>query len=191
MPEKIRENITEGVPEWLEKLLHDVDAYVADHYVEEPEKKLRFHLPRSKKQQAAMGRIPAPMCALPARSLEDVMNEVGETFQQRLLRLVDMRGLTDVEVYKKANLDRKLFSKIRCNVNYVPKKITAVALAVALELNLDETKDLLGRAGIALSPCSKFDLIIEYFISNEVYDVYTINTALLRHGQPMLGEQRS
>lgn len=122
------------------------------------------------------------------RSLEDVMTELGETFQERLLRLIDERGMTDVEVYKKANLDRKLFSKIRCNVNYRPKKMTALALAIALELNLDETKDLLSRAELALSPSSKFDLIIEYFIDREVYDVYTINLALFQHEQPILGE---
>lgn len=121
------------------------------------------------------------------RSLEDVVAQLGETFQQRLFRLIDERSLTDVEVYKKANLDRKLFSKIRCNADYRPKKITAVALAVALELSLDETKDLLSRAEMALSPSSKFDLIITYFLEREVYDVYTINVALFQHGQPLLG----
>lgn len=121
------------------------------------------------------------------RSLEDVVAHLGETFQQRLFRLIDERGMTDVEVYKKANLDRKLFSKIRCNAEYRPKKITAVALAMALELNLDETKDLLSRAEMALSPSSKFDLIITYFIEREVYDIYTINIALFQHEQPLLG----
>ena len=121
------------------------------------------------------------------RSLEDVVGQLGETFQERLFRLVDERGLTDVEVYKRANLDRKLFSKIRCNANYKPKKKTALALAIALRLNLDETRDLLGRAELALSPSSVFDLIIEYFITNEIYDIYAINAALFQHGQPLLG----
>lgn len=120
-------------------------------------------------------------------SLEDVMAQLGETFQERLFGLIDEKGLTDVEVYKKANLDRKLFSKIRCNADYRPKKTTAIALAVALELNLDETKDLLSRAEMALSPSSKFDLIITYFIQQEVYDIYAINLALFQHEQPMLG----
>ncbi len=125
--------------------------------------------------------------AVQERSLEDVVAHLGETFQQRLFRLIDERGMTDVEVYKKANLDRKLFSKIRCNAEYRPKKITVVALAMALELNLDETKDLLSRAEMALSPSSKFDLIITYFIEREVYDIYTINIALFQHEQPLLG----
>lgn len=120
--------------------------------------------------------------------LDGVVAQLGETFQQRLLRLVDEKGLSDVEVYKKANIDRKLFSKIRCNAEYKPKKKTAVALAIALELDLSETEDLLGRAEIALSPSNKFDLIIRYFIMNHIYDVYTINVALFKYNQPILGE---
>ena len=126
--------------------------------------------------------------AKPTRSLDDVIAQLGETFQERLLRLIDERGLDDVEVYKKANLSRKLFSKIRCNSNYKPAKKTAISLALALELSLDETKDFLGRAELALSPSSKFDLIIQYFIEQKVYDIYTINLALFQHDQPILGE---
>ena len=122
------------------------------------------------------------------RSLDEVMLQLEETFQERLLRMIDERGLTDVEVYKKANLSRKLFSKIRCNPDYRPKKMTAVALAIAMELNLDETKDLLARAELALSPSSKFDVIIKYFIEQEIYDIFTINVALFEYGQPTIGE---
>ncbi len=121
------------------------------------------------------------------RSLEDVVAQAGETFQERLFRLIDQRGMGDVEVYKRANLDRKLFSKIRCDAAYQPKKGTALALAVALKLNLDETKDLLLRAGFALSPSSKSDLIIEYFIERQVYDIIDINLALFEYEQPTLG----
>lgn len=122
------------------------------------------------------------------RSLDDLMANVSETWQESLFRLIDEKGYTDTEVYKRANVDRKLFSKIRSNAEYQPKKITAVAFALALKLSLDETKDLLGRAGYALSPSSRFDLIIEYFIGQEVYDTYTINLALFEHKQPLLGE---
>lgn len=131
--------------------------------------------------------IPAPSMVI-GNGLDDVIEHVGETFQQRLLRLIDERGLTDTSVYKKANIDRKLFSKIRCNEEYKPRKKTAVALAIALELNIDDMKDLLARAEIALSPSNKFDLIIEYFVSQNEYDVYKINMALFKHNQPILGE---
>ena len=127
-----------------------------------------------------------PMMA--SRSLSDLMMQVGETWQQSLFRLIDEKGFLDTEVYKRANVDRKLFSKIRSNPDYQPKKITAVAFALALGLSLDETKDFLGRAGYAFSPSSKFDLIVEYFIEHEVYDTYTINLALFDHDQPLLGE---
>lgn len=122
------------------------------------------------------------------RSLDDLMSQVGETWQESLFRLIDEKGYTDTEVYKRANVDRKLFSKIRNNTEYQPKKITAVAFALALELSLDETKDMLSRAGFALSPSSRFDLIIQYFIENGVYDIYVINLALFDHKQPLLGE---
>ena len=117
--------------------------------------------------------IGAPMAAMAGaykagRSLDDLMANVSETWQESLFRLIDEKGYTDTEVYKRANVDRKLFSKIRSNAEYQPKKITAVAFALALKLSLDETKDLLGRAGYALSPSSRFDLIIEYFIGQEV-----------------------
>ena len=123
-----------------------------------------------------------------SRSLDDAISEISETWQQSLLRMIDERGYTDVEVYKRANIDKKLFSKIRSNKDYHPKKSTAVALALSLGLNMDETKDFLSRAGYALSPCSKFDLIIRYFIDRGVYDMYAINLALFEHEQPILGE---
>ncbi len=141
---------------------------------------------------AAEPMMAAPMAMASAekagRSLDDLMANVSETWQESLFRLIDEKGYTDTEVYKRANVDRKLFSKIRSNADYQPKKITAVAFALALKLSLDETKDLLGRAGYALSPSSRFDLIIEYFIGQEVYDTYTINLALFEHKQPLLGE---
>ena len=121
-------------------------------------------------------------------TLEERMKHIDDTWQEALLWWIDQKGYTDVEVYKRANVDRKLFSKIRSKEEYQPKKMTAVAFALALRLNLDETQDLLKRAGFALSHSNKFDLIIEYFIEHGVYDTYTINLALFDHRQPLLGE---
>ena len=95
--------------------------------------------------------------------------------------------MTDVEVQKRANLDRKAFSKLKCGTTKNPSKATALALAVALKLNLDDTKDLLSRAGYALSPCSRQDIIVQYFIEKEAYDIYEINVALFEHGEATLG----
>ena len=121
------------------------------------------------------------------QSIDDIIKEKDETFQQYLFRIIDRKGLTDPEVYKKANIDRKHFSKIRSNEYYNPSRKTALALAVALELNLDETRDLLLKAGFALTHSSTFDLIIEYCIENKVYDIHEINCILFSYGQPTLG----
>ena len=122
------------------------------------------------------------------KSLDEVLGSTEDTFQQRLFKLIDESGMDDVTVYKKANIDRKVFSRIRCKEDYKPKKKTAVAFAIALQLDMPTMRDLLSRAEIALSPSSKFDLIITYFITNKVYDIYEINAALFKYGQPILGE---
>ena len=159
-------------------------AEEAAHYVEKDPDDSFDAAPSSAPMTAPAG---SAFSAQAPASLESMLAGAGETFQERLLHLIDSRQLSDVDVYKKANLDRKLFSKIRCNAKYHPKKKTAVALAIALELSIEETRDLLERAEIALSPSSKFDIIITWFIQNRKYDIYEINLALFNHKQPLLG----
>ena len=155
-----------------------------------------FHLP-SRKVAAEKSRAPAPPAASRAvpfadfaagqKSLDEMLNSAGETFQQRLFALIDASGMDDVTVYKKANIDRKVFSRIRCKADYKPTKKTAVAFAIALELDMPTMLDLLARAEIAFSPSSKFDLIVTYFVTHRIYDIFEINAALFQYGQPLLG----
>lgn len=138
--------------------------------------------------QSAYEKVAPAFMDVSGKSLDEVLGSSEDTFQQRLFKLIDESGMDDVSVYKKANIDRKVFSRIRCKEDYKPKKKTAVAFAIALELDMPTMLDLLSRAEIAFSPSNKFDLIITYFITNKVYDIYEINAALFKYRQPILGE---
>ena len=120
-------------------------------------------------------------------ALASLIKNKDESFQQKLFGMIDSRGLTDPEVYKKANIDRKLFSKIRSNVDYKPTKKTAVAFAIALGLNLDETTDLLRSAGLSLSPSNSFDIIIRYCIEHGITNIHEVNCILFEFDQMLLG----
>ena len=186
------------------KLYADIVEYIDDNYVDEHSDNYSVRLRRlnalrdmepvceasvcEEADEAIEPILSMPM-AVPkkTKSLDEALGQIDESFSEMLLRKIDEKGMTDAQCYKKANIDRKLFSKIRSDKLYKPSKPTAIAFAIALELSLDETKDMLMKAGFALSHSNKFDIIIEYFIENENYNVFEINEALFAFDQSLLG----
>ena len=180
------------------ELLGEVDSYIDEHYVEEHSASGRRLL--DVEEDALSGKkiesqsMPKQLMADEASeifwaesvgaSLDDLVGNLDEPFSTTLLRLIDTTGRKDADVYRKANIDRRLFSKIRNNENYTPSKPTVIAFAIALELSLDQTEDLLERAGFALSNSRKFDVIVEYFIANRKFDIFQINEVLFSYDQP-------
>ena len=193
---ELSEDLIGGIEQYIDE--HAAEAIRAEEYglgnndergrrgllrERERERSARLMNTRAGAAQAA-----APMPPLSGRDLDAVLGEPGKSFRQRLFELIDASGMDEVTVYKKANIDRKVFSRIRSKQDYKPTKRTAVAFAIALRLDLPTTRDLLSRAEIALSPSSRFDLIVSYFITNGNYNIYELNTALFSYGLPTLDE---
>ena len=173
-----------------EKLFQSVASYIDENYVDACKQTVCRAILNDRRRDMDRSAVLEEVYACPtpkAASLEELLQQADAGFTETLLKLIDKTGKKDSEVYKKANLTKQHFSKIRNNLHYKPTKPTAIALALALELDLDATRDLIGRAGYALTNSSKFDLIIRYAIEHGRYNLVEINCMLFEHDQSLLG----
>lgn len=171
------------------ELFNSVEEYIQDNYIDERKLRYETRARRSlyrREMQADFLCCEKCECAS-FNSLEDMLEDIDECFSVTLLKLIDKKGLSDVECYKRANVSKQTWYKIMNDANYRPSKNTVLAFAIALKLNLEETRHLLSTVGLTLSKSSKFDIIIEYFILNEEYDIFTINETLFKFDQVCLG----